>query len=190
LPDFKRLQPPVKLKDPNQRVEIMPSLDRNTFLVEATLMVGLQRKRTMLDSTDGKPAKLIPGAPSQVVRLRRDLNGYIQLEDVFNGISQNIGQQRHPMLPGYVSRDRKFGVTGESRPGQMLHMNLWDLQARRPLLTLPEVGATLSIGMRFSDDGKQLALMTNAGWTRIMPTDWLLERQGLLACNPNDVAGP
>jgi hypothetical protein len=72
----------------------------------------------------------------------------------------------------------------------MLHMNLWDLQARRPLLTLPEVGATLSIGMRFSDDGKQLALMTNAGWTRIMPTDWLLERQGLLACNPNDVAGP
>jgi hypothetical protein len=44
--------------------------------------------------------------------------------------------------------------------------------------------------MQFSADGSRLAWVTNAGWTRIVPTDWLLERKGLLACDPNEVAGP
>ena len=30
----------------------------------------------------------------------------------------------------------------------------------------------------------------NDSWTRVMPMDWLLQRQSLLPCQPLDVAAP
>ena len=39
-------------------------------------------------------------------------------------------------------------------------------------------------------DGGYLAMVTNDSWTRVVPTDWLLERKAMLPCQPNEVAAP
>jgi hypothetical protein len=32
--------------------------------------------------------------------------------------------------------------------------------------------------------------VTDASWTRIVPSDWLMEHKQSLACQPNEVAAP
>ena len=58
------------------------------------------------------------------------------------------------------------------------------------MLTIPEADARYAPSLKFSADGHHVAWVTNAGWTRVVPTAWLLERKELLPCNPNEVAGP
>jgi hypothetical protein len=64
------------------------------------------------------------------------------------------------------------------------------LESAPPLLTLPEVRARTINAIRFSPDGRYLALVGSDSSTRIVPMEWLLERKEMLPCPANDVVGP
>jgi WD40 repeat protein/DNA-directed RNA polymerase subunit RPC12/RpoP len=185
---LKHLQP----IDPRQAT-ILPSVDHKTFLVECISPNGLLRRR-LYSSADGKEVPLPKSAPGQwsgYLRLRRDVGNQLELHDILNQTTQTIGQQRHPMRVFAIHPERKYAAATETANNQTtLRTSLWDLEERCPLLTLPEVHAQTVNAIRFSPDGRYLALVTVDSWTRIVPTDWLLERKELLPCPPNDVVGP
>jgi WD40 repeat protein/DNA-directed RNA polymerase subunit RPC12/RpoP len=197
-------QQPLKLKQPNdpRPATIFPSLDHKTFLVERISLDGLLRTRTLYSSADGKELPLPKSALgrwSAYLRLRRVEGGRLELDDFLNQNTQTIGQQRHPMNTNpktntnifAIHPERKYAATTEAANNQTtLRTNLWDLEERRPLLTLPEVRARTVNAIHFSPDGRLLALVGSDSSTRIVPMEWLLERKALLPCPPNDVVGP
>ena len=73
---------------------------------------------------------------------------------------------------------------------QQVKLHLWDVKARKPILSLPEANARTAAQVRFSPDGQMVAYTTSAGWTRVLPTAWLMQHKERLACNPNDVGPP
>lgn len=197
LPSLKALQPPLELKKPGDQtvIAIHPSADRKSFLVERTQPTAGLRRRTLHlhSSADGKElplAKHVVGEWSAFVRLSRPVGTGVVIEDVVHNMSQTVGQQRNFFAHGVISRDRKFAVSAEMPTEQPLRLILWNLEERRPILSVPERGARAASALRLSDDGKLIAILTSAGWTRIVPTDWLMERKNLLAVNPNDVGAP
>jgi WD40 repeat protein/DNA-directed RNA polymerase subunit RPC12/RpoP len=191
----------LELRKPNDGrvIQIDPSPDHQTFLVERSTADGFLRTRTLYASADGKelPAKMAPGDWSQHLSLRRVAGSQIELQDLVRGGSETIGQQRQPTILNVMTKKqvfaihpgRKYAATTEVARDQSLRINLWDLTARRPLLTLADNHTQTASELRFSPDGRYLTLVTGESWTRITPTDWLLERKALLPCNPNDVAG-
>jgi WD40 repeat protein/DNA-directed RNA polymerase subunit RPC12/RpoP len=190
-------QKPLKLKEPNdpRTVRISQSLDYKTFLVERISFDGVMhtRTRTLYTSSDGKELPLPKSAPGQwspYLFLRRVVESQLELHDFLSGNTQTIGQQREAIGVSAIHPKRKLAATTETANNQTLRTNLWDLQERRPLLTLPEVRARTISAIRFSPDGRYLALVSGDSWTRIVPIDWLMEREKLLQCPPNDVAGP
>jgi hypothetical protein len=188
-------QQPLKLKQPNdpRPVSIIPSLDHKTFLVERTAPGGLLPTRTLYSSADGKELplpKLAPGQWSSYLNLRRVVGSQVELHDFLNGIAQAIGEQRGPIGVSAIHPKRKYAATTEIANNQTLRTNLWDLEERCPLLTLPEFRAHTVTAIRFSADGHFLALVTSDAWTRIVPMEWLLQQKAQLPCPPNDVARP
>ena len=170
-------------------VTIHPSADHKTFLIDPGGLVT----RTLHSAVDGAALpmpKLGPNEWSAYLRLRRPYDRFVELDDILQSKSYAIGQQRSGMTCSAVSADRARCVTEESAGGEALKIVLWDTAERRPLLTLPEANARSATQMRFSPDGRFVAWTTNAGWTRIVPVDWLLDRKGLLPCNPKEVAAP
>jgi hypothetical protein len=194
---------PLKLKQPNdpRPATIFPSLDHKTFLLECTSPDGLVRRR-LYSSADGKELPLPKsklGQWSAYLRLRRVEGSRLELDDFLNQNTQTIGQQRHPMntVPNKTTNvfaihpERKYAATTETANNQTtLRTNLWDLEERRPLLTMPELRERTVVAIRFSPDTQYLALVGSDSSTRIVPMDWLLERKALLPCVPNEVAGP
>jgi WD40 repeat protein len=167
---------------------IHPGRGQTTFLVER-YVDGIARARTVYSSADGKKlaVKAGPGQWSDFLRLRRmPQDKQIEVFDLLYGHSQTIGQQRFQMGASALDPQRKYAATTENPGNEPSRVNLWDVQARRPLLTVPEPRVT---AIRFSPDGRWMGLVT-PDWTRIVPIDWLLERQGLLRCPPNEVVGP
>jgi DNA-directed RNA polymerase subunit RPC12/RpoP len=197
-------QQPLKLKQPNdpRPANIFPSLDHKTFLVERTAPDGMLLTRTLYSSADGKELPLPKselGHWSAYLRLRRVEGSRLELDDYLNQNTQTIGQQRNPMntIPNTTTKifaihpERKHAATTETANNQTtLRTNLWDLEERRPLLTMPELRERTVSAIRFSPDAQYLALVGSDSSTRIVPMDWLLKRKKLLPCVPNEVAGP
>ncbi len=183
----------VTLKKPNDAgfYFVHPALDLQTFVVERVTPDGVMRTLTLHAAADGAILPLpksAPGVWSSHLRLRLAGNRF-EMEDVLHGLSQTIGQQGAPRFAMALDWERKHAASTQCLNNQTVRVNLWDVQERRPLLTLPNPQARTATALRFSPDGRQLALVTGEGWTRIVPTDWLLERKGLLPCNPNEVGG-
>lgn len=179
---------------------VRPASDHKTFLVETRSPDGVMRSLARYSASDGKllPAPKSAGAWSRHLSLRMVAGWQVELHDRWSGISQVVGQQRQPLLVNGVANtpiyavhpERKLGVTTAPGNDQTIILNLWDLETRRPLLTLPETRSQSLQSVSFSADGRYLSLVTSTGWTRIVPTDWLLDRKGLLPCQPNEVAAP
>jgi WD40 repeat protein len=193
-----------------RNVTILPALDSKSFLIEVRSGDGILRAHTQYASADGAELprpKTIPGDWSSHLCMRRVALGQVELNDLLTGVSLAVGQQRQPMIyfdvranmnvngdRGVVNAytinlQRKYAVTTCLDP-PTVRVNLWDLQGRQPVLTLSETQTRAIKSVRFSPDGRYLSLVTADSWTRIVPTDWLVERKGLLPCPPNDVTGP
>jgi WD40 repeat protein/DNA-directed RNA polymerase subunit RPC12/RpoP len=197
-------KPAVKLKEQNDphTAIIYPSLDQKTFLVERNSVHGLLRTRRLYSSADGKELPLPKselGHWSAYLRLRRVEGSRLEVDDFLNQNTQTIGQQRNPMntIPNTTTKifaihpERKYAATTETANNQTtLRTNLWNLEERRPLLTMPELRERTVSAICFSPDAQYLALVGSDSSTRIVPMDWLLERKKLLPCVPNEVAGP
>jgi WD40 repeat protein len=191
----------IDLKNPAdpRSIHIHPALDHQTFLVELRSQDAMLRNYTSYTSTDGKRqpnAKAPPGEWSQHLNLRRTPTGQVELFDLANGRSQVVGQQRALMFFSAKLSSPVFAIHPQGKIAatasldKTIRINLWDVEERRPLLTLPETRVTTLQSMRFSPDGRYLSLVTDASWTRIVPSDWLMEHKQSLACQPNEVAAP
>jgi WD40 repeat protein/DNA-directed RNA polymerase subunit RPC12/RpoP len=184
----------LKLKEPNDTriVSIIPGRDQKSFLVEYSSTNNVLRKDKLHSLADGSelPRQIPgPGVWSPYLYLRQ-MGLKVELYDYLQGKSETIGQQRHPTTQHAISPDGKLAVSGFSVNNQAFKATLWDLQAHRPLLTFPDPRARLGTALRFSSDGRYLAMVTGESWTRIVPLDWLQERKALLPCHPNEVAVP
>lgn len=185
----------VSLKDPAdpRNIDIAVALDQQSFLVSLTSPNGGFRKRTLHAMADGKLLPLpkwTPGERSQFLRLRKLDVDSIELEDSLRGHAEVIGRQWHYMAVSAIHPNGALAVAEATEQHEVLKLHLWDLKERRPLLTLPDAAARLAHAVRFSADGRFIGCATNAGWTRITPTDWLLARKALLHCNPDEAATP
>jgi hypothetical protein len=182
----------LKLKEPMDArfVSIASSLDQRTFLVSSSTNAGL-RKRSLHASTDGKELpmpKAVAGETSGFLRLRRT-GSLLELEDFLHGNTQVVGQQQYPMQTWAIHPQGKLAAIDEVANDRSVKITLWDLVERRPILTLPIAGARKANATRISADGRTLICTTAAGWTRVLPMDWLQERKELLPCN-NEVGPP
>jgi WD40 repeat protein/DNA-directed RNA polymerase subunit RPC12/RpoP len=192
----------LKLKNPNDPrfATITPALDHKTFMVERISADGVLRTRTLHASADGAELQLKagPGELSQFLNLKHGI-AQLELHDLLNGSSQVIGQQRHAMAAIAINKrnisiyaldpKQKFAATTEVSNEQAIRIHLWDVQERRPVLTLADPRTRTATALRFSPDGRHLALVTGDSWTRIVPMDWLLERKDRLPCDANEVTG-
>lgn len=187
----------IKYKDPTgtEFANIIPSLDQKQFLLDVRgFEVGL-RKRKLYDSTTGEELelpKLPPGERSQFVRVHtmEDEAGTVELDDVAQGRRQVVGRMSSYLQSTAIHPLGKLAAVVSSERDRLLKIHLWDLDGHKPVLSLPDIYARRSFSIRFSPDGTRLAWVTNAGWTRVMPTDWLIERKGLLMPEVNEAAGP
>jgi WD40 repeat protein len=187
----------IRIKEPNAPgfLRVTPSLDQKQFLVEVSGFDAGLRKRKLFDSATGQELDIprnAPGNRSAFLRIRftEDEAGFVELEDVTQGRTQAVGRLAPLRQGAAVHPLGKMAAIVGSERDKLVRVHLWDLEAQKPILTVPDTFARSAFQMQFSADGSRLAWVTNAGWTRIVPTDWLLERKGLLACDPNEVAGP
>ncbi len=171
------------------------SLDLQGFLLDdATFGAGL-RKRTWRDCTDGREIavpKPPPGERSKFVRLRfpEDDADLVEVSDLTSGITRAVGRHAEVSVMGTIHPSGKIAASVASMHRHLLKIHFFDVDKSMPILTLPDVDARHAVDIRFSSDGRYFAYVSNAGWSRILPTDWLLERKVQLACDPNEVAAP
>jgi hypothetical protein len=185
----------IKNQDNQGYMRVTPSLDHAHFVVSVGGYGAGLPKRTYFSAADGQqvaPPKPAGDERTAFLRIRfADYDtGVVELEDTVRGITHVIGRQAASFGHAAVHPQGKIAAVAGSERDQLMKMTLWDLDKRRPILSVPEADARNALALRFSPDGKHVSWVTNAGWTRIVPTDWLLERKDLLAPNPNEVAAP
>jgi WD40 repeat protein/DNA-directed RNA polymerase subunit RPC12/RpoP len=179
--------------DLQQAVSATQSLDQKTFIVSAGVWDQSLWKRTLHAMEDGKELpwpKFGANERSTFLVTRRQHPDLIELVDALSGVTRVVGRQASWMQAGIIEPHAKLMVSGGSLPNRTVRITFWDLQEKRPLLTFPDISARGISRMSFSPDGRFFAYITNAGMSRVLPTDWLLERKELLACNANEVARP
>jgi WD40 repeat protein len=173
-------------------LNLIPAQDGQTFLVDRNSPRTGMRQRTLHALADGKelPWPNLPrdGEPPPFLRLRHK-SEKIELEDIVQGTRVTIGRQRHVPQASALHPGRKLAVTVDATDDRGLLIHFWNFEERRLLLTLPDL-ASGAAGLRFSADGNLFCCITSAGWTRIVPTDWLLERKALLSSLPATAPGP
>jgi len=192
---------PIKAPVNDARLMILlPSRDRKMLLVELVSADRVKKSRILMamapykigerEYAVGEKIPLDQAPADQFLRLR-NFGGHVELHDYALGTSRVVGNQRNfnPLATALTS-DGKYGATCWAIGGPPGRVVLWDLTARQPILTLSEIGARSIMALRFSDDGKTLAIVTGESWTRIVPVDWLHERRAYLPCAANEVSEP
>jgi WD40 repeat protein len=174
-------------------LNVTQSLNHKSFLVSVGAWDQSLWKRSLHSVEDGKELpwpKFADDERSGFLFVRRQDVDSIELVDSLSGITRVVGRQAAWMQTGIIDPDARLFVSGGSLSHRVLKITVWDLKEKRPLLAFPELGARHINRMYFSPDGRFIAYIANAGITRVLPTEWLLERKELLACNANEVAGP